>query len=155
MAKQFTPQELDAIRKRAIATCNSYGYKPMVTSPYGEIVNPVYSTCLGKEYNDAIKAGNEGKLALWYKKTDSFVKSQGGISGLFGTISNLAGQYKEGYDKGVSGQPGVFGMGYNPNIANDATLPPEKDKGNIGIWIAVVLILIVLIVASIIYFRKK
>jgi hypothetical protein len=155
MAKQFTQKELDKIRKRAIDTCNSYGYKPMVTSPYGDIVNPVYSTCLGKEYNDAIKAGNEGKLNLWYQKTDSFVKSQGGVGGIFDTLSNLAGQFKDGYDKGVSGQPGVFGMGYDPNVAPQAMQSPEKDKGNIGIWIAVVLILIILIVASIIYFRKK
>lgn len=155
MEKQLSPKELDKIRKRAISKCNSYGFTPMMKSPYGDIVNPAYSTCLQKEYNDAVKASGQGRLNEWYQKTDAFVKSQGGLSGIFSTISSLSDKYKEGYEKGLQGRSDVFGMGYDPNVAPQSMTAPDKDRGNIGLWIGIVLVLITLIIFSVIYFRKK
>lgn len=155
MAKQLTQQELDNIRKRAIETCKSSGVKPMIPSPYGEIVNPAFATCLQKEYNNGLKASSEGKLSQWYQKTDNFIKSQGGFSSLFDKTMGLVGQFQTGYDKGLAGQSQVFGVGYNPEINAQANETPDKDKSNIGLWIGLVAVLILLIIFSIIYFRGK
>ena len=76
----------------------------------------------------------------------------------------LVGQFQTGYDKGLAGQSQVFGVGYNPEINAQANETPDKDKSNIGLWIGLVAVLILLIITKnsfssfflgILFFKKK
>lgn len=155
MAKKFTESELESIRKAVYATCLSKGIIPVIDSPFGKIINPAHSICLQKEYDDAIKSGNQGKLNLWFAKATSFVQAKGGFSGILQGLGGLANAYNTGV---TQGQAGNFNIGQQGDInkfeADTKYQGYTKDSGNIGIWIGIIIMLIIVIGLSIWYFNK-
>jgi len=97
-----------------------------------------------------IDAGNQNKLSLWFNKANSFIQAQGGLSGIFQTAAQSYGQYKEGYEKGLSG-----GLTQDGNVNEFEQGQNENNRGNIGWWILIIVLLLVLIIFSIWYFNKK
>jgi hypothetical protein len=158
MAKQLTPQELQKIKDSVIASCISKGIKPMISAPYEPISfvpNPQYASCVQLGYADAIKHAEQGKLGLWFSKVNSFVQSQGGVTGLLQSVSSIASQYRGNTpnppaDIYAGQQSTQFPPGY------DQTGTDTSGKSdNMGLWIVLIILLIVLIIATAIYFSKK
>jgi hypothetical protein len=150
MAKVFTENELESIRAASRKTCSAMGLTEMIDSPYGMIVNPAHAACLQTQYQKGIDAGNQNKLSLWFNKANSFIQAQGGLSGIFQTAAQSYGQYKEGYEKGLSG-----GLTQDGNVNEFEQGQNENNTGNIGWWILIIVLLLVLIIFSIWYFNKK
>jgi hypothetical protein len=153
MAKQFTQSELESIRKTVYATCSSKGIAPMIDSPFGKIVNPAHSACVQTEYDNAIKAGTQGKLGLWFDKANSFIQAKGGLFGILQNFGNLSQAYQTGLAQGQAGNIGQQGD-INQFEADTRDQGYKKDSGNIGIWIGIIAMLLVVIVLSIWYFNK-
>lgn len=153
MAKQFTQAELESIRKTVYATCSAKGIVPMIDSPFGKIVNPAHSACVQIEYDNAIKAGTQGKLSLWFDKANSFIQAKGGLFGILQNFGTLSQAYQTGL---AQGQSGTFGQQGDINQFEEDTRNQgyKKDSGNIGIWIGIIAMLLVVIVLSIWYFNK-
>ena len=132
MVKELTEQEKQSIRDAVMASCKTKG-----------ISGPLYNTCVQLGYEDALKHASQGKLSMWFGKVNSFVQSQGGLTGILQSVSSVANQYKSNV---------------NPMAG---TIPPPVDetkKSNsdtTGLWIFIIVLLIVLIIAATIYFRKK
>lgn len=128
MAKELTEQEKQSIKAAVMASCNAKG-----------LSGPLYATCVQLGYEDALKHASQGKLGKWFEKVNSFVQSQGGLTGILQSVSSVANQYKS-------------------NVAG--TIPPpidetkKTDSDKTGVWIFVIVLLIVLIIAATIYFRK-
>ena len=150
MAKVFTEKELESIREASRKTCSAMGLTELIDSPLGKIVNPAYAACLQTQYQKGIDAGNQNKLSLWFNKANSFIQAQGGLSGIFQTAAQSYGQYKEGYEKGLSG-----GLTQDGNVNEFEQGQNENNTGNIGWWILIIVLLLVLIIFSIWYFNKK
>lgn len=153
MAKVFTNKELESIRASVTSVCALRGIKPMIDSPYGKIVNPQFSDCVSKEYNKAISEGNQGRLSLWLDKANSFIKASGGLSGAAQTFANLSNAYKEGYDKGISGN--FSQQGDIQTFEGNFDENENKSWGNLWLWLLVIILLLVLIIFSIWYFNKS
>ncbi len=153
MAKQLTDQEIQKIKDSVIASCVSKGIKPTVSTANGVVSNPLYTQCVQLGYEDAVKHATEGKLGLWFSKVNSFVQSQGGFTGLLQSVASIAGKYN---DKTANMPANMYGsttgaqypVGYNQ-------LGTTKKSDNMGLWLFLVILLIVLIIATAIYFHKK
>ncbi len=150
MAKVFTDKELESIRGAVQSTCVSKGISPMIDSPYGKIVNPKFSDCVQRGYDDAINSGNQGKLSQWFGNVGNFIQSQGGIAGTLQNAANLYTSYQQGYQKGKSGE-------YSQSQGVEQFEGGEEEKGssNLGVWLILIVLLLLLIVFSIIYFNKQ
>jgi hypothetical protein len=108
----------------------------------------MYTSCVQLGYADAVREASKGKLGLWFSKVNSFVQSQGGLTGMFQSISSIANQYKTG----------------TPDLTDSqSTVPSDypgyvssKEKGGMtGLWLIIVILLIVLVIASVLYFNKS
>lgn len=155
MAKKFTQSELELIRKTVYATCSSKGIVPMIDSPFGKIINPAHSICVQKEYDDAIKSGNQGKLNLWFDKANSFIQAKGGFSGILQSLGGLANAYNTGVTQGQAGNINLGQQGdVNKFDADTKNQGYTKDSGNLGLWIVIIVMLIIVIGLSIWYFNK-
>lgn len=139
MVKQLTQQEMQQIKDAVIASCISKGIK------FG---SPQYAPCVQLGYDDAIKQATQGKLGLWFGKVNSFVQSQGGVTGLLQSVSSIASQYR-----GNTANMNVYGADstqFPPGYSQDV-----KKSDNMGLWLVLIILLIVLIIATVIYFNKK
>jgi len=81
--QQLTEQDKKKIMDSVIASCISKGIKPTVTTSAGIVANPLYASCIQLGYADALSHASQGKLGLWFQKVNSFVQSQGGITGCY------------------------------------------------------------------------
>ena len=146
--QQLTEQDKKKIMDSVIASCISKGIKPTVTISTGMVANPLYASCIQLGYADAINHASKGKLGLWFSKVNSFVQSQGGVTGLFQSVSSLADKYG-GKTPDMIGTSTQFPPGYDQ-------VGPKSSKGdNMGLWMVMIILLIVLIIATAIYFGKK
>ena len=152
MAKELTEQEKKQIKDAVIASCISKGIKPTMVSGGYTVANPLYTSCVQLGYTDALKHASQGKLGLWFSKVNSFVQSQGGVTGLLQSVSSLANQYKAGTPGVQDGQPTGQPTGYGEPF--DYTQEEPKSSST-GLWLVLIVLLLVLIVASVIYFSKK
>jgi hypothetical protein len=154
MTKELTEQEKKQIKDTVIASCVSKGIKPTLVSGGRVVPNPLYASCIQLGYDDAIRHASQGKLGLWFSKVNSFVQSQGGFTGLLQSVSSLANKYKVG-------TPDVPGTGTLPPYGQDyypGSYPgdyPDKRTGSTALWLVLIVLLLVLIVATAIYFSKK
>ena len=149
MAKELTEQDKKNIKDSVIASCISKGIKPTVQTTTGSVPNPQYSSCVELGYQDALKEHSKGKLGLWFQKVNSFVQSQGGVTGMFQSVSSLANQYKNGTTDMSNGMTNTqFPAGYE-----DQTTKQKTD--NMGLWLVMIVLLVILIIAAIIYFKNK
>jgi hypothetical protein len=148
MARGLTEQEKQKIKESVVASCVSKGIKPTVMSGGQTVANPMYTSCVQLGYADAVREASKGKLGLWFSKVNSFVQSQGGLTGMFQSISSIANQYKTG----------------TPDLTDSqSTVPSDypgyvssKEKGGMtGLWLIIVILLIVLVIASVLYFNKS
>lgn len=145
MAKQLTQQELQKIKDSVIASCVSKGIKP------GSIM---YNNCVKLGYEDAVKHANQGKLGLWFSKVDSFVQSQGGVTGLLQSVSSIANQYRGNTPNMPTDLSGDGSSQFPPGY-DEAGMDTSGKGDNMGLWLVLIILLIVLIIASVIYFNKK
>lgn len=154
MAKQLTEQQIQQIKDSVIASCISKGIKPTVMTSTGQVANPLYVSCAQLGYADAIKHATQGKLGLWFSKVNSFVQSQGGVTGLLQSVSSLASQYRgQTPNMGLPGSLPDNSTQFPPGYGQDTQ--DTKKGGNMGLWLFLVILLIVLIIATAIYFSKK
>ena len=150
MAKELTEQDKKNIKDSVIASCISKGIKPTVQTSSGPVPNPQYASCVELGYQDALKEASKGKLGLWFQKVNSFVQSQGGVTGMFQSVSSIANQYKNGTPDMMLGMTNTqFPAGYG----EDQTTKQKTD--NMGLWLIMIVLLVILIIAAIIYFRSK
>jgi hypothetical protein len=151
MAKELTEQDKKNIKDSVIASCISKGIKPTVQTSSGAVPNPQYASCVELGYQDALKEASKGKLGLWFNKVNSFVQSQGGVTGMFQSVSSIANQYKNSTADMSSGMSNTqFPVGYG----EDQQAVKQKTD-NMGLWLVMIILLVVLIIASVIYFRNK
>lgn len=151
MAKELTEQDKKNIKDSVIASCISKGIKPTVQTSSGAVPNPQYASCIDLGYQDALKEASKGKLGLWFNKVNSFVQSQGGVTGLFQSVSNIAEQYKNQTQNMSSG--GMYNTQFPAGYAEDQTVKQKSD--NVGLWLIMIVLLIILIIATVIYFNKN
>ena len=151
MAKELTEQDKKNIKDSVIASCISKGIKPTVQTSSGPVPNPQYASCVELGYQDALKEAGKGKLGLWFNKVNSFVQSQGGVTGMFQSISTIANQYKNSTPDMASGMTNTqFPTGYGEDIQIT-----KQKTDNVGLWLIIMVLLIILIIAAIIYFNKN
>ncbi len=152
MAKELTEQDKKNIKDSVIASCISKGIKPTVQTSSGAVPNPQYASCIDLGYQDALKEASKGKLGLWFNKVNSFVQSQGGVTGLFQSVATIAEQYKNS-TQNMSGTGGMYNTQFPAGYAEDQTVKQKSD--NVGLWLIMIVLLIVLIIATVIYFNKN
>ena len=146
----LTEQDKAKIKDSVIASCIAKGLKPTTSTSNGVVPNPMYANCVQLGYQDALKNASEGKLKQWFNKVNSYVQSQGGIIGLIQSISAQAEKYRNqtaNIDAG-SGTGGQFPQGYG-DVTDDS-----GKKDNTSLWIFIVILLLVLIIATVIYFKS-
>jgi len=148
MARELTEQEKQKIKESVVASCVSKGIKPTVMSGGQTVANPMYASCVQLGYADAVKEASKGKLGLWFSKVNSFVQSQGGVTGMFQSISSIANQYK-------AGTPDLADPQSNVLVDNTGYVPDKEKGGMTGLWLMIVVLLIVLVIVSVIYFNKS
>jgi hypothetical protein len=151
MSKQLTEQEIKQIKDSVIASCVSKGIKPTVMTTIGDITNPLYIKCVQLGYDDAIKHATQGKLSLWFGKVNSFVQSQGGVTGLLQSVSSIAGQY----NGKTPDMPNMYGNMPTTQFPPGYDAVTGKKRDNMGLWLFLIILLIVLIIATMIYFHRK
>jgi hypothetical protein len=151
MAK-LTQEETQKIKDSVIASCISKGIKPVIISGGMPMPNPLYSSCVQLGYDDAVKHAEQGKLGLWFGKVNSFVQSQGGVTGLLQSVSSIANQYRE--QTANLQQPGMSNTQFPPGYDQAGMGTSEKDD-NMGLWLVLIILLIILIIAAVIYFKKN
>lgn len=151
MAKELTEQDKKNIKDSVIASCISKGIKPTVQTSSGPVPNPQYSSCVELGYQDALKEASKGKLGLWFQKVNSFVQSQGGVTGMFQSVSSIANQYKNSTQDITGGMVNTqFPVGYGED-----TQVTKQKTDNVGLWLIMIVLLVILIIAAIIYFNKN
>lgn len=154
MAKQLTEEDKAKIKDSVIASCIAKGLKPTTKTSSGLMVpNPMYANCVQLGYQDALKNASEGKLKQWFSKVNSYVQSQGGITGFIQGIASAAAQYRN-QTADLIDNSGVVGSGQFPAGYNDATKDDDIKKDNTSLWIFIVILLLVLIIATVIYFKS-
>lgn len=151
MAKELTEQDKKNIKDSVIASCISKGIKPTVQTSSGSVPNPQYASCIDLGYQDALKEASKGKLGLWFNKVNSFVQSQGGVTGLFQSVATIAEQYKNGTQNMPGGE--MYNTQFPAGYAEDQTVKQKSD--NVGLWLIMIVLLIILIIATVIYFNKN
>lgn len=153
MAKQLTEEDKAKIKDSVIASCIAKGLKPTTKTSSGVVSNPMYANCVQLGYQDALKNATEGKLKQWFNKVNSYVQSQGGITGYIQGIASAAAQYRNQTADLVQ-TSGVMGSGQFPPGYSDITKEEENGKDNTSLWIFLVILLLVLIIATVIYFNS-
>ena len=151
MAKELTEQDKQKIKDSIIASCISKGVKPTVQTSTGSVPNPLYASCIDLGYQDALKEASKGKLGLWFQKVNSFVQSQGGVTGLFQSVNSIAEQYK---NQTANMPNGMYNSGSELPPDYGGQLSKEKND-NTGLWMVVIILLLVLIIAAVIYFSRS
>lgn len=153
--KQLTEQDKKKIKDSVIASCISKGIKPTVQTSTGVVPNPIYASCIQSGYDDAIKHATQGKLAQWFSKVNTYVQSQGGITGLLQSVSSIAAQYRNQTPDVAgmySGLPEGAGSQF-PADYDQATRGGETDSTNL--WLVMIVLLLVLIAVTAVYFSKS
>lgn len=149
---QLTKEEMQKIKDSVIASCISKGIKPVIMTGGTPMPNPLYGSCVQLGYDDAVKHSQQGKLGLWFSKVNSFVQSQGGVTGLLESVSSIANEYK-GQTANMQGISGMTNTQFPPGY--DQAGNPNKSSDNMGLWLFLIILLIVLIIASVIYFKNN
>ena len=152
MAKELTEQDKQKIKDSVIASCISKGIKPTIQTSAGSVPNPQYASCVQLGYDDALKEASKGKLGLWFQKVNSFVQSQGGITGLLQSVETIAAQYKASTPDMTTG---AYANQIPTGYAFDEQQALKQKSDNMGLWIIMIVLLIALIIAAVIYFKKQ
>lgn len=149
MAKELTEQDKKNIKDSVIASCISKGIKPTVQTSSGPVPNPQYSSCIELGYQDALKEASKGKLGLWFQKVNSFVQSQGGVTGMLQSVSTIANEYKNSTPDMYLGMNNTqFPTGYGEDQSS------KQKTDNVGLWLIMIVLLLILIIAAVVYFKK-
>jgi hypothetical protein len=150
MTKELTEQDKQKIKDSIIASCISKGIKPTVQTDAGMVSNPMYASCVDLGYQDALKEAEKGKLGLWFEKVNSFVQSQGGVTGLFQSVQSIATQYRANTPNMPTGTTNtIVPNGYS----TDQEVSKQKTD-NMGLWFVMIILLVILIIAALVYFKK-
>jgi|ERR1700741_2374750 len=152
MAKELTEQDKQKIKDSVIASCISKGIKPTIQTSAGVVPNPQYASCVQLGYDDAVKEASKGKLGLWFQKVNSFVQSQGGVTGLLESVSSIAEQYRANTPNMTSG---MYSNQYPDGYSFDDQQVSKQKNDSTGLWIGIIILLIILIIAAYLYFNKK
>jgi hypothetical protein len=152
--KQLTEEDKKKIKDSVIASCVAKGIKPTVQTSTGMVPNPLYASCIQSGYDDALKHAGQGKLGQWFSKVNTYVQSQGGIIGLLQSISSIAAQYRGKTPDMIGVGAGTGGTGYGTGYGTLPEAGRRDERDNTSLWMVMMVLLLVLIVATAIYFAK-
>ncbi len=145
----LTEDQKTQIKQIAASTCMAKGIKPLMDSVVGTIPNPAFQICVTQEYNTALSEAEKGGLAKWVKKSNDFVKANGGLTGLLENIATITSTIKD-WKTTTAPPPGYA----NYDFGKTAEDVPETKKSYMWAWMLLLIVLVVLIILTVMYFRR-
>ena len=144
--KPVTEEQKKKISEQAIMICTAKGYLPISDG----MPNPIFTGCVNTETLNGIKEAEKGNLEKWYGKSKEFIKQEGGLTGFLTKTGELVTNIKNW--KNASGGPSDWSADVSPLTEEEKKKQRQK---NIIISIVITVVVIGLIIAYILYMRKK